>query len=201
MRYSIIFLAFFLAGCKSCQVGGSNENLTLPDMVFPIQIFPDSAYIKLGDTVTIYTGIPNPHDTVLVEDGKGIVDFYFAFSDSTPITEFKLTPLINENHVDIVNIDGILRLWEASGRLLDVAVAIRTDSILAHIKLIPLKSGTYSLSLQSSFFEGSQGKARTYAYFDVEDNHGEELWVVPDMPALTPDSPNYRKLYYFAVYE
>lgn len=203
MRYLAIILALFLAGCKSCQVGGSGENLTLPDMVFPISVFPDTAYIKLGDTLRIHASIPSQlNDSIKVIDGKGEIWVGFASSPYTPINTLSLyNSAIDSEDFESYVIKGGVGISESSGKLREIYIIPEDDSLSVDILILPLKTGTYGFSLQSSFFEGSQGKARTHAFFDIEDNHGEELLAIPDMPALTPDSPNYKKLYYFAVYE
>lgn len=193
-----------LFGCfllfNSCDPDIPGEGITLPSLNLGIKLQPDTSYIKIGDTVEIYSKISNRlSDGTIIKDGKGIVGVVFSRSNETLITSlsFKSAKVGVDFEYEII--EGNVEL-NSSGSLHELIAIPIDDSISFKIKVIPLKSGIYGLYISSKFFEGSQGKTRTQPYFDMPNHHFDELWKIPGDNYKAGDY-TYDTNYLFAVYE
>lgn len=202
MKNILILMIVALVGFTSCDPLGSKEPTTLPEMIFPISVSPDTAYIKLGDTIRIRTSISSQlNDSIKVTDGKVEIQILLAYSSETPITSSSSISQPMEGEVfTVLSIKGHAHVNPEVKKLRALYAYPDEDSLAVDVLIIPLKAGTYGLGLYSSFFEGSQGKARTSAFWDVENNHYDELRDIPG-DDLGPGDYGYDNRYYFAVYE
>lgn len=197
----------FLSGIfllSSCDPHGAEEGLTLPQMKFGFRVSPDTTYIKLGDTVTISGAIPNPLENgVRITDGKAIIETAMGYREEIPIVNVDGESNLVDEYLDIYTTIGGVEIGFADnpGLVRWFYAVPDGDSIKLEIKIIPHKVGSYSISLYSSFFEGSQGKTRTQSIFDVENNHFDELMKIPGSEELGPGDYGYDNAYVFAVYE
>lgn len=203
MKKLIIIGALIAPLLSSCDPYGASDNLTIaiPALEFEFDIAPDTAYVKLGDTLTFYASIENPllETGERLKDGKAILSFTGSWCRHTPVTDEDTTvALLQDEHFLYENNEGEVYMFhDHLNRLF--AYPDGGDSIRIAFKFIPLKTGTYGFNVQSNFFEGSQGKTRTKAHFDIETNNTEILML--DNPPITPDMPLFNTLYCFAVYE
>lgn len=197
----IIFLSSVIL--VSCDPDIPGEGINLPEMEFGFKISPDTVYIKVGDTITLSASISNVlSDGTIIMDGKAVIDFGCVRYFETPIIDnYKLSTCVNGIDFQLIKEIGEVYIQSGTGNIRELYAYPHGDSIKCSFYFIPLKQGTYSFLLSHKFYEGSEGKTRTNSFFYIKDNNGEELWKVPGMPALTPDDPSYKRLYYFAVYE
>lgn len=196
--FVLVLMILFLSSCDPDVPG---EDITLPTMEFGINVFPDTAYIKLGDTITIHSGISSTlSDGVKITDGKATIDLYMAYSPEMPITTISSYTAEEGTHFSFKLEKGDIRVNPTTNKLAEIYAIPYDDSILVMINFIPLKIGTYCFQVQSKFFEGSQGKTRTDPKFDMEDTHWD-LWQVAEHPGPNPGEKEYYTSYWFAVYE
>lgn len=197
-KYAAILSGIFFF--SSCDPDVSGEGINLPYLEFGIKVFPDTAYIKVGDTLTISASISNTlDDGVTITDGKAVIGAGIAHSHETPVETFNFHSQLFDEYLDIFNIHGGVNI-HSSGMIREFQAVPIGDSIKFELKLIPKKTGTFNINSASMFFEGSQGKTRTYPYFDVGDLHWD-LTQIPGSPPPKPEEQSYNKSYWFAVYE
>lgn len=197
--FNIIFVLILFS---SCEPDVASEGVNLPPIDFPFNIENDTAYLKLGDTLIVSTIISNIlSDGSKITDGKASIKIGSSYSSEIPIVDgnsFKRAK--NDYEFSYLITEGSILIQENSSNLYHLyAYPSKEDSIKITLYYIPLKKGTFSFDLSSLFYEGTIGKTRTNPFFNVINNNGEELWQVPNMPAIQPNDPAYNKHYYFAV--
>jgi len=85
-KYLVLFLS--ISTLISCEPKDfPNEGIDLPEMEFGLKVSPDRAYIRLGDTVTLYASIPSTlSNGVKIEDGKATIDLFMSYRTEVPAT-------------------------------------------------------------------------------------------------------------------
>jgi len=196
----ILFIFLSSLTLISCDPDIPGEGITLPQMEFGFKVFPDTAYIRTGDTLTITTNISNLlENDIRINDGKAVIGTYIGFTEEMPYKNWGMISAKNYDHIELIEITGGVT-YNKSGSIGDLIAYLNEDSITLKIGIIPKKKGTYCIQLSSKFFEGSQGKTRTQPYFDMEDCHWD-LYQVAEYPGSNPGEEGYNKSYWFAVYE
>lgn len=184
----------------SCDPDIPGEGITLPVMEFGFKVSPDTAYIKLGDTIILSASIPNTLDNgIEINDGIATISSSISYSNEIPIETFNFHPAYENEFIKLISSIGNYDA-ASTGQITNFYAIPMGDSIKFEIKIVPLIIGTYSIHLYSKFYEGSQGKTRTQPKFDMEDVHWD-LYQVPEYPAPNPSDEGYYKSYRFAVYE
>ena len=183
----------------SCEPDPIDEGITLPEMEFGLIVSPDSAYIKLGDTLTLHASIPSIlSNGVKIEDGKATIDLYMGYTPQVPVTVFQFETVIVDDHVNVIAGKGSIRISPKTGKIVEIYAHPYGDSIQVAMEFIPLKVGTYNFKVQSMFYEGKKGKTRTVPKFAMEDTHWDLCQII-DVPTPHPGEENYYKSYWFAV--
>lgn len=184
----------------SCDPDIPGEGINLPAMNFGFKVSPDTAFIKLGDTLTLHTSISNILENgVVVKDGKAVMSGNILYKDEIPISVFGFIGDLVDEYLYIKTVWGDVDI-HTTGLIREYHAYPTEDSIKFELKIIPRKVGTYGIYLYSNFFEGSQGKTRTQPFFDISNNHFDELWKIPG-DELGPGDYGYDNAYLFAVYE
>lgn len=197
--YPVAIILFFFMSCDPDVPG---EGITLPTMNFNIKINPDTAYIKLGDTLTISSSISNNlNNGIIITDGIAKINLFFGYCAETPVNASTFTGSVHNEHFKIVDIaKGGINISTTTNKIKEIYASTSNDSIQLEISLIPLKVGTYVFQVQSLFFEGSQGRTRTNPKFNMPNHHFDELRKDVSYDII-PGSDGYDSRYNFAVYE
>ncbi len=202
MKKQLYKLIIFILVASSCDPDVANEGVNLPQIDFPFTIENDSSHFKLGDTLKVSAIVSNIlSDGTKLSDGKASIKIGNSYSNEIPILNSSTQRRAkNEIEFKVINLEGAIYIQETTSNLYHLYSFVEEeDSMKISFYYIPLKTGTYSFDLASLFFEGKQGKTRTNPFFNINDNHGEILWQVPNMPAISPNDPSYKRYYYFAV--
>ena len=196
-KYLVLFLSTLVF--ISCEPAPIDEGITLPEMEFGLIVSPDSAYIKLGDTLTLHASIPSIlSNGVKIEDGKATIDLYMGYRNEIPVLHTNNEAVVVGTHLNILEEKGSVRISPNTGKIVEIYALPYGDSIQVEMKFIPLKTGTYVIQTYSKFYEGKKGKTRTIPKFAMEDTHWD-LYQIPGDPAPAPGEDNYYKSYWFAV--
>ena len=198
-KYLILLLS--ISTLISCEPKDfPNEGIDLPEMEFGLKISPDTAYIRLGDTVTLAASIPSTlSNGVKIEDGKATIDLFMSYRTEVPATNVNNETVVVGTHLNVLEEKGSIRVSPNTGKIVEIYAHPYGDSIQVAIKFIPLKKGTFRFSVQSMFYEGSKGKTRTVPKFDVENPHWDQLWKIEGHPAPSAKESSYYRNYFFAV--
>ncbi len=197
MKNIIIYLLVFSFVLSSCDPDVAGEGITLPAMEFGFKISPDTAYIKLGDTITLKSSISSTlSNGVKIEDGEATIDLFIGYANQIPITTFSFEAAIPNEYLNVYASKGGINISETTGKVTNIYALPYGDSIQVEIAFVPLKKGTYCFQVQSMFYEGSKGKTRTQPTFDVKDFNWS-LWQKEPQP--NPNDGIYNRTYYFAV--
>lgn len=195
---AILSLLFF----ASCDPDVAGEKITLSPVTFAFKISNDTPYLRVGDTLNIRAAISSTVDSIRLTDGEGIIAAGISRGDNIPQTSFGDNWPAKEG-IDchfIINRGGVKRTNGDTPYIIRFTGNPVGDSIIMDYSLVFLKPGLYYLGgFQSSFYEGSKGKGRWDAYFDVSNPHWDEFWQVNGHPALQPGDPAYKKAYWVAV--
>ncbi len=90
-KYLIIILAILIV---SCEPNPAKEGINLPAMEFGLNVSPDSAYIKIGDTVILSGSISSTlSNGVKIEEGKAEIDLFMAMHQKRQLQHFHLKQL------------------------------------------------------------------------------------------------------------
>ncbi len=179
----------------SCDPDVPGEGITLPAMEFGLKVSPDTAYIKLGDTVTLKGSIPSTlSNGVKIEDGKALIDLFIGYINQIPITTFSFEAAKPNEYINLYSLYGGVNINDKTAKVTHIYALPYGDSIQVEIAFVPLRIGTYGFQVQSMFYEGSKGKTRTQPKFDMLNDHYNELWH------LEGDNM-YKQKYLFAVRE
>lgn len=184
----------------SCDPDIPGEGITLPAMKFGFKVSPDTAYIKLGDTIILSASIPSTLDNgVKITDGIATISTSITYSENIPIETNIFIPAYKDIYMFIDNEIGDFKT-ASTGQIIDFYAIPFGDSIKLKFKITPLKTGTYCLGVASKFFEGSQGKTRTQPYFEMSNHNFDKFWKIPEEIYKEGDDV-YERGYLFAVYE
>jgi hypothetical protein len=201
MRFLItaIFLLCFVA--TSCDPDVAAEKVTLPPVTFAFKVSNDTPYLRVGDTLNIRAAISSTVNGITLTDGEGMIASYLGKGENIPRISFDdVSSALNtiDYHL-IIKGGGVKRGASSSNSIIRFSGHPVGDSIIMDYTFVFLKPGLYQIGgLQSSFYEGSKGKGRWDAYFDVSDPH----WDFVDMPSAPPPQPGepgYLKSYLVAV--
>jgi len=183
----------------SCEPDPSKEGINLPPMEMGLQITPDTAFIKLGDTVWLRSSISSTlSNGVKIEDGKATIDLFIGYINQVPVVDFAFEAAIPNDHLQIYSTLGGINISSNTSKITDIYALPYGDSIQVEIAFIPLKKGTYAFEVQSMFYEGKQGKTRTVPKFDMLDTHWD-LQQIPNQTIPLPGTTEYYTSYLFAV--
>lgn len=185
----------------SCDPDIPGEGITLPQMEFGFKVSPDTAYIKLGDTITLSASISNVlTNGTVITDGKAVIDLNYAISDEIPLLTSSFKTALYDDDFKLQILIGDIDINASTKKISSMYAVPFEENISIDIKIIPLKKGTHIFALYSKFFEGSQGKTRTQPFFEMPNHHFDELWEIPG-GELGPGDYGYDNRYLFAVYE
>lgn len=183
----------------SCDPDPLVEGITLPEMEFGLQVSPDTAYIKRGDTLTLYASIPSTlSNGVKIEDGKATIDLFMSYRNEIPALHMNNETVVVGTHLNVLEEKGSIRIYPSTNNIVEIYAHPYGDSIQVAIKFIPLKTGTFRFSVQSMFYEGKKGKTRTVPKFAMKDTHWD-LYQIPEYPGPNPGEDSYYRSYWFAV--
>ena len=190
---------------SSCDPDVAGEKITLPPMEFGFKVTPNTAIHRVGDTLTLHASISTKiGDGIILDDGQGEVWIYIGKSDTIPfISNSDLhTALNNIDYQLIVEGGGANFASDNPNYLFRLTSTPAGDSLIMSYKFVLLKPGAYRFDVNnSSFYEGSKGKARWSAKFDVGNPHWDSLWQVAGNPTPNPSEEYYYKNYLIAVTE
>ncbi len=203
LKYIIIMLGLLnLVSCSSCEPDPINEGITLPQMEFAFKVYPDTSYIKVGDTFTLYAAMSSiTSNGIKLDDGEGELWFGIVKGENIPRISYQdiKSALNNEDYHLIVRKGGVKWVQSNPNELLRLTAFPLGDSIIMHYELIFLKKGLFQIGgFQSSFYEGSKGKGRWNAYFDVKDPNWS-FFQVPNETIPTPNDDYYNRHFFVAV--
>lgn len=190
---------------SACDPDVAGEGINLPPMEFAFEVSPDTAYMKVGDTFTIQASISSTlSNGVKLTDGEGSVSIYISRGFEIPRVSFddNFTALNNEDYKIIIEKGGVKWGKNEVNQIRSFSSSPTGDSIIMAYKFVFLKKGTYVIGgFQPLFYEGSKGKTRWNAYFNVTNPHWNELWQVSDVPAPSINEDSYKKSYLIAITE
>jgi hypothetical protein len=197
-----ILLIFFLASCDPDVAG---EKITLPPMEFAFKVNPDTSVLRVGDTLSMHASLNTSLGTgIKLEDGYGEVGIFISRGDSIPkISENDIfTALNNVDYKLIVEGGGVKFATGNPDHLIRITSTPTGDSLIMSYKFVFLKKGLFRFNIgSSSFFEGSKGKARWSARFNVANPNWDSLWRIPGNPMPQPSEDYYSRNYLIAVTE
>jgi len=198
-KYLLFIIVITQLMIISCEPKPSGEGINLPPIAIGLKVSPDTAYIKLGDTVYLTASVSSTlSNGVKLEDGKAIVDLFIGYINQTPITTFAFDAALPNEHLLIFEDSGGVNISNETGKVTHIYALPYGDSLQVALAFVPLKKGTYGFQIQSMFYEGSKGKTRTQPYFINENHHFDELWRIPGN-SYYPGEQGYDSRYYFAV--
>ena len=199
---TLIVAILALCFATSCDPDVAGEKITLPPVTFAFKVSNDTPYLRVGDTLNIRASVSSTVGGITLTDGEGIIWAGISRGDNIPQTSFGDNWPAKED-VDchfIINNGGVKWSSGDSPYIIRFTGTPVGDSIIMDYSLVFLKPGLYQIGgFQSSFYEGSKGKGRWDAYFDVSNPHWNEFWQVPGSPALQPGDDGYLKKYWVAV--
>jgi hypothetical protein len=205
MKKCLLFIFFSgsLLLNASCDPDVAGEGIDLPAMKFAFKVSPDTAYIRIGDTLFIHASIGATLSTGLtLTDGSGELWVGMGRGGSIPRTSKDdiYTPYNNQDYKLMVLHGGVKWMSNEPDVLYRFTSYPENDSFSMGYKFIFFKKGLYQLTLDPSFYEGTKGKTRWSGYFDVNDPHWS-LVDMPEYPNPLPGEDNYRSSYLLVVTE
>ncbi len=194
MRQSILLLFTLLLLMQSCEPMPGDEGITLPPINIGLKVSPDTAYVKLGDTVYLTASVPNTlSNGVKLEDGKATINLYHGYISEIPIITFDFEEVTDNIDSKFIVEKGGIQYMQNERKILNIDLLPYGDSLQLSIAFVPLKKGTYTFYIQSMFYEGSKGKTRTQPYYINTNHNFDELWHIPE------NDYDYDRQYLFAV--
>ena len=185
----------------SCEPDPIDEDITLPEMEFVFNVMPDTAYIKIGDTLTLYAALSSITSTgIQLTNGTGEIRVSMGMAENIPKTSYDDNKAPeNGSDYNIIIKNGNVK-WGTSRKdqIRSFTTVPSEDSIIMHYKFVFIKRGLFNFSLQSSFYEGTKGKTRWNGSFGVKDTNWD-FFQVPGETIPTPGEGNYYRSYWIAV--
>lgn len=203
----LVFILFFVAlvATSSCDPDVAGEKITLPPMEFAFKVSPDTAFVKVGDTVTMHASLSTTlSEGIKLEDGYGEVWIAIAKSINIPFgSNNDLSSALNNEDYKLIIEEGGVKFASANpGNLIRINTTPTGDSLIMSYKFVMLKPGAYRFDINGpSFYEGSKGKARWSARFDVANPNWDTLWQIVGHSAPQPNENHYFRNYLVAVTE
>ncbi|HTO15203.1 MAG TPA: hypothetical protein VLZ83_05515 [Edaphocola sp.] len=194
----LFFSIFFIV---SCDPDVSGENVTLEPLEFGFTVNEDTTQHTLGDTIYFNSEIPNSYN---LDNGK--VSLFFSVVVAPGVDTITNPNQIKEaiENIDykMIKIHGDIEYHSSiEGYMRQIFLnPSRTDSLHFEYAFIPLREGVYHFSFANSFYQGTNGKARTSAMFNVI-NPNWNLIKISSVSIPNPSDKGYFKGYLFAVFE
>lgn len=199
-----IYLLLFIS-LISCEPSPSKEGITLSPMEFVFKVSPDTSYLRVGDTFSMHAGLGTTlSNGIRLEDGEGEVWIYVVKSVNIPVGSNSdlSSALNNEDYKLIVEGGGVKFATADPQNLIRITSTPTGDSIIMSYKFVMLKPGVFRFDINGpSFYEGSKGKARWSARFDVANPNWDSLWRIAGNPMPQPSEDYYYRNYLIAVTE
>ncbi len=199
----ILLLCGLTALLTSCDPDVAGEGVTLSPVTFAFKVSNDTPYLKVGDTLNIRAAASSTVDDITLTDGEGIIWASITRGENIPRVSFDEISRAVED-VDclfIINRGGAKWANSNPPYVYRFTGKPEGDSIIMDYSFVFLKPGLYKIGgFQSSFYEGSKGKGRWDAFFDVQDPHWW-FYEIPGVPAPEPGDAGYLKSYLVAVTE
>jgi hypothetical protein len=186
----------------SCDPDVAGEGVNLPQLNYPFKVSPDTAYIKIGDTLTIQSSISSTlANGIKITNGQSEIKCYIGFWGTVPITDpDNFDEVYDGKDYKIIAIAGAVKYNDkVDGLVLGLTTTPGGDSLKMNYKIIFNRKGVFQFSFYSGFYEGSKGKTRTRGYFNVPDPNWNELWKLSDNPAPLPGTTGYNENYLIGV--
>ena len=199
----LIFISGSLFLNSSCDPDVAGEDINLPAMKFAFKVSPDTAYIRIGDTLFINASVSATlSNGITLADGSGELWVSMGRGDSVPRTSKNDIYMTynNQDYKLIVLRGGVKWMSDEPNILYRFTSHPENDSFSMSYKFIFLRKGLYQLTLDPSFYKGTKGKTRWSGYFDVTNPHWN-LVNMPEYPTPLPGEDNYRNSYLFVVTE
>ena len=200
-RAKITIIVAALIGFTSCDPDVATEGIDMPEMIFAFKVNPDTAYLKIGDTLLIESSISSNHGGVQVTGGEIILGEHIGYYPNEPITSTEGSETCLEGvHFDMAYYHGDFtrKITSKPNYLSDFRTVPQTDSIRFKYGFVFLRKGVYQFSIYPSFYEGGKGKARTSGFFDVTNPHWA-FYQIPGVINPASSDPNYRQSYLISV--
>lgn len=199
------YILIFVFGCLSCDPDVVGEKITLPDMNFNVNLAPDTAYLKIGDTLRIRSSLNTNYsgNNINLTEGEPLIGAYIGYyrNETYPITNAdSVEQALENNQYKIILSKGRLKYNSSKPLILGFIPQIYNDSFLFDAKIVFNKVGLYSISLSSNIYESNQGKARTNARF-IADNLNWQYYSFPDAQNPSPTEEKYYRRYSIAITE
>lgn len=203
MRTLTIILFFLLL--SSCDPDVAGEKVTLPTMDFAFNISPDTVFLKVGDTLDLRTSLNTDYadDNNVLTQGEPLIGAYIGYFGNTiyPITNTdSVAQALDGSHYKLILSKGDVKYNNNKPLILGFIPKIYTDSFIFEAKIIFNKVGLFAIDLNSSFYESSQGKARTNAKFTAN-NLNWNYYNFPDTENPTPNDEKYYRRFTVAITE
>lgn len=205
MKNCIYILFFSFIAC-SCDPGAGNEgvNPDLPSVMFAFNVSPDTAYVKVGDTITLYSSISSTlSNGVKLKDGDVYIDASLYYFDTFPITNNNQISVNAKsgNHYTLLVENGDIQNNTADiGSFRGLTTQYENDSFVFKYKFILNKSGLFWFHLGGNFLNCSIGKTYAGAEFNMINTHWNFIQINGEENPL-PNSEEYYSSYRIAVTE
>jgi hypothetical protein len=198
----LITAIFLLCFATSCDPDVAGEKITLPPVTFAFKVSNDTPYLRVGDTLNIRATVSSTVGGITLTDGEGIIaGGITSMSDTFPIVSYNnvRNTLNTIDYHLIINHGGVKWVDNNPNKLIRFTGSPIGDSIIMDYNIVFLRPGVYKIGgFQTSFYEGSKGKGRWDAYFDVPDPHWW-FYEIPNTPNPQSGEPGYLKSYLVAV--
>ena len=194
LGYSLMLLA-------SCEPSPLNEGITLSPITFAFKVSNDTPYLRVGDTLNIRAGVSSTVDGITLTDGEGEVWAAITRGENIPKVSFDdgIRAIEGVDYNFIINSGGVKFANADPPYIYRFTGSPVADSIIMDYSIVFLKPGLFKFGgFQSYFYEGSNGKGRWDAYFDVQDPHWW-FYEIPNVPNPQPGESGYLRSYLVAV--
>jgi hypothetical protein len=173
-------------------VGTEGVNPDLPIVKFAFSITPATKWLSVGDTFDMYSSVSKVlPGNIILSAGSATIDATIAYTADTVFTS--KSPAIGQAvsgiDYEIIPIKGTIKCSPTYPNVLSTYISqLEVDSFTFHYKVVFKKKGLFIFDIRPSFMETSNGRARTDAYFAVEDAHWSFFSGL--------DTPKYGTSYY-----
>src|SRR5690606_37842180 len=108
IRFAIFVLA--LLHIYGCDPDVAGEGVTLSEMKFKFGLHPDSANLKIGDTLFIESSLSSTIDGVKLTDGDVILGGVFSYSPLIPVSNIdSMESCLEGTHLNVITYSGDFR--------------------------------------------------------------------------------------------
>jgi hypothetical protein len=200
---TVIFMLSVVLFATSCDPDVAGEKITLPPMEFAFKVSPDTSFLRVGDTFSMHASLSTTlSNGIKLEDGYGEIGIFVGKSNNIPVNSNLSLALNNTDYKLIIEGGGVKFATGDPNHLIRMTSTPTGDSLIMDYKFIMLEPGVFRFDINSSsFFEGSKGKARWSARFNVANPNWDSLWRIPGNPMPQPSEDYYSRNYLIAVTE